>query len=568
MSEHPRDGSAWIAGLLLASLGAVAVVAWQAVDAALTHRAAAEAVLRDYARLAADELVRRTLSEVGYSGSYRLLNVLRRRDPDAALPSRESLAADERTARALTLARYVFALDPATGHLETAAGPPPAEEIEGWLRNALQAPEGRPMAVARARIGGELHRFVYAADDRGTLVGFELEPESLRRWFAAASGGRSLLPPSLAKGGDDDIMVATVTDGDGREVFRAGRPAVGEGDAYAPLLAAETPYGDGYEGIFEGMTARVTLHPSAASRLVIGGLPRSRLPALLGLLVLTFALLGAAIVQSRRARALARLRSDFVSQVSHELRTPLTQIRMFAETLLLDRLPDGGDRERALRVIKRQAEILEDLVDNILHASSRRPPLRPARCDLPTLASDVVESLSPPPVDGGTAGGPGPVELQVEGDRTAVVDRVAVTRILTNLLDNALRHGPEGQPVRVEVRHDGTRVEVAVEDHGPRLSSADREMAFERFERLEREDESTGAGIGLTVVRDLAERHGGGARLESRVGGGVRAVAWVEEGAVRAGGPGGEVEEDDRDVVRSDDRGVDGAIDRRSEIGS
>jgi signal transduction histidine kinase len=81
-----------------------------------------------------------------------------------------------------------------------------------------------------------------------------------------------------------------------------------------------------------GLKLSVALKPDAAGRLVIGGLPRERLPLVVGLLTLTAGLVVVALVQLRREAELSRLRSDFVSGVSHELRTPLAQIRMFTET--------------------------------------------------------------------------------------------------------------------------------------------------------------------------------------------------------------------------------------------
>src|SRR5205823_8566778 len=97
--------------------------------------------------------------------------------------------------------------------------------------------------------------------------------------------------------------------------------------------------------------------------------PRSRLPLLAGLTVLTAALVLIAIVQLRREHELSRLRADFVSGVSHELRTPLAQIRMFSETLLLGRVRSDDERVRSLEIIDQEARRLTHLVENLLHFS-------------------------------------------------------------------------------------------------------------------------------------------------------------------------------------------------------
>src|SRR5215831_16063909 len=95
-------------------------------------------------------------------------------------------------------------------------------------------------------------------------------------------------------------------------------------------------------------------------------LPRARLPLLLLLLLLNAGFVAAGIRQLRRERAVAALRSEFVSRVSHELRTPLTQIRMFAETLLLDRVRSQEERVRSVAIIDREARRLSNLVENVL----------------------------------------------------------------------------------------------------------------------------------------------------------------------------------------------------------
>src|SRR5207247_8832214 len=112
----------------------------------------------------------------------------------------------------------------------------------------------------------------------------------------------------------------------------------------AAALRVEVPFAAPYDGVLHASTARSALDPEAADRLIIGGLPRSRLPALLAVLAATFGLLLLALLQLPRERELQRLRSEFVSSVSHELRTPLTQIRMFTETLILERVRSTDER--------------------------------------------------------------------------------------------------------------------------------------------------------------------------------------------------------------------------------
>ncbi len=539
MRHASRDGSTLIAGLLLISLALVAVLAWQAFDAAASHRAAAEAVLRDYARLAADELVRRAASDVGYRGYYRLLDGLRQVDAETgALPEREALvAADARFERALDLVAYFFRLDPATGRLETAAGPPPAPAVAAWLRGELEIaePSGErpPMTARHAEIEGALHSFVYAVSgEPPRLVGFEVERGALGAWFEHTLARGALLPPSLGDGsGEAGDLTVTVRDAHGREVFRSGAAGAGAGrpgsaadvrDPYA--LAASAPFAGAYEGVLDGMTVQVTLEPAAADRLVIGGLPRSRLPLLLGLLALTAGLLLAAIFQLRRARALDRLRSDFVSRVSHELRTPLTQIRMFAETLLLGRVRSDDESRRCLEIVDQEARRLGHLVENILQFSrGERSDVRlsPEPLPLVPLVRDLVRDFQP------LAGSGVSFALHPADDAVVMIDPDALRQILLNLLDNAVKYGPAAQQVVVGVERSGDTVRLSVDDEGPGIPRHERRRVWRSFERLERDRRSSvaGTGIGLAVVRDLVTLSGGDVRVERGARGGARGGA-------------------------------------------
>jgi signal transduction histidine kinase len=108
----------------------------------------------------------------------------------------------------------------------------------------------------------------------------------------------------------------------------------------------------------------------------------------------------------------------------------------------------------------------------------------------------------------------------------ATVDRGAVQQILVNLLDNAVKYGPQGQTVRIAATlHDGS-ARLTVEDEGPGILPRERELIWERFWRPEGEGDVAvaGTGIGLSVVRELAELHGGGSWVEARQPAGARFV--------------------------------------------
>ena len=105
----------------------------------------------------------------------------------------------------------------------------------------------------------------------------------------------------------------------------------------------------------------------------------------------------------------------------------------------------------------------------------------------------------------------------------AAVDEDAVRQIVLNLLDNAVKYGPAGGVVHVAVTPAGGEVRIAVDDQGPGVPPAERKRIWRRYERLERERERAiaGAGIGLAVVQELVELHGGRAWVESGASGGA-----------------------------------------------
>ncbi|HVG44814.1 MAG TPA: HAMP domain-containing sensor histidine kinase [Longimicrobium sp.] len=268
----------------------------------------------------------------------------------------------------------------------------------------------------------------------------------------------------------------------------------------------------------------MTLRDAAADRLLIGGMPKGRLPFLLALLALAAGLTAVALVQLRRERELARLRADFVSGVSHELRTPLAQIRMFAETLRLGRVRSEAERQRSLDIIDQEARRLSALVDNVLlfsRAERRAVTLDRQPAELASLVHDAVETFAPLAAARRVV----IAERLVEGVG-ASVDRGAFRQMLLNLLDNAEKYGPVGQTVEVGLERAGETARVWVRDAGPGIPPRDRGRIFAPFVRLTRDAESAvaGSGIGLAVVARLAEQHGGRVRVEDADGGGARFV--------------------------------------------
>ena len=532
--------------LLLISLATASVLALQALFSDVYHRTTAEGVLRDYSSLVADEVIRRSSAEIGYYGYYPLVQVVRRQleqSNDLSQIKTTLLATqDAQVKRSSSLAKYYFQMDLPAGSLAFVGQLPASDDVSAWLRQNLPripTQKGLGLQVFNTQIGGHPRTFVgiTTRGPRGTntVGGFEVDLFALTPWFASALGRQPLVPPSLGHGRvTNDYVYVSIRDQSEQERFHLG-------SGPAPQFAATKPFGDFYQGVLAGFTVEAAIDPEVSRQIVIGGLPRSRLPFFLGLLALNAGLIVTAILQLRRETALQKLRDEFVSSVSHELRTPLTQIRMFTETLLLDRIRSDDERRRSLEIIDREACRLTQLVENVLQfsrAERKVDSLSKQPHELAPLIQEIVEDF-----ESVIPGDQTRFECRVTFGLSAEIDPDAFRQIVINLLDNAVKYGRKPQQVIVELKAQDGPALLSVDDEGPGVPASDRERIFEHFHRLERDRQSAiaGTGIGLSVVKDLVERHGGRCWVTAGDRGGAKFVVEFplsksEEGESKAHG--------------------------------
>lgn len=208
------------------------------------------------------------------------------------------------------------------------------------------------------------------------------------------------------------------------------------------------------------------------------------------------------------------LRKKMVADVAHELRTPLTNMRGYLEGLLDGVVPPERD---TFEVLHEQSMRLSRLVDDLLQlakADSARANLQNQEVDYAQLWRGLAELWSPRLRDKGIT-----LKLDLHPDGSRVwADPQKLTRILENLLENALRYAPAGDELGVQVAREGQWVQTALGNAAPQLPPASLPLLFERFYRGEksRSREFGGAGIGLAIVKELVQAHGGhvDARLE------------------------------------------------------
>jgi signal transduction histidine kinase len=243
----------------------------------------------------------------------------------------------------------------------------------------------------------------------------------------------------------------------------------------------------------------------------------TRLSWLILLLGIAAGLAVVGLLQLRREQELSRLRTDFTSSVSHELRTPLAQILLSGETLALERARSDEERAEAASVIVKEARRLIRIVENVLsfarlERGGHAVDPRPAR------VAPLLRAILTPWVP--MAEGRVRIATQFDESAWAMVDAGALTQVVHNLLDNAVKYGPAGQTLRVGLTREPGLVRIAFEDQGPGVAEADRVRIWQPFVRAA--PSGGGTGLGLAVVRDLIVAHGGTVAVESVSTGGAR----------------------------------------------
>ncbi|MBM7416872.1 MULTISPECIES: ATP-binding protein [Nocardiaceae] len=205
-----------------------------------------------------------------------------------------------------------------------------------------------------------------------------------------------------------------------------------------------------------------------------------------------------------RERATADRTRQFVDDAAHDLRTPVAGISAAAETLLRGGVDTEREvRERLLASMIRESRRASRLIDDLLMSARTDDDVELDRSDHDLLAlaradADRARLLAPDST------------VVVTGESVvAPVDAARIARILANLSDNALRHGPPEGVVTVDVRDAGATATIRVSDEGPGIGTRDRERIFDRMVRLDSARTSEGSGLGLTIARTYARAHGG-----------------------------------------------------------
>jgi two-component system OmpR family sensor kinase len=208
---------------------------------------------------------------------------------------------------------------------------------------------------------------------------------------------------------------------------------------------------------------------------------------------------------AERAASEERLR-QFLADASHELRTPLASIRGYAELFRMGATEDAAGTQLAMRRIEDESKRMGVLVEDLLTLArlDEVPEPRRAAVDLAVLARDAV-------ADARATAPERPIGLEAGESAIVSGDEHLLHQVLANLMRNALVHTPAGTAIEVAVLQNENTVTVRVRDHGLGLPTGSEEDIFDRFWRAEggRERGKAGAGLGLSIVREIVVSHGG-----------------------------------------------------------
>jgi signal transduction histidine kinase len=531
-----------LAVLALALLATITLTA-QAWIASRAQRRAAEEAIRDYARFAANNYATVTQRSLRQSALaiFSWLGAKSSRLEADSLYDLSVLQAAELDVKHCECMwdpqpLYFFRYVPSTKELSIEGPHAPSKMETDVLRDSIRGDPKMPLFAAPNVLRGAFYLMAFQDTVQGeqlilltALHGVRGAPDAIYGFSSSVNSfsprtfgmitKMQLLPPSLTKGMSNDSLFSVKVWDHRRLVYESRYTKDTLYAGYSSLWGV---------GIPTSTIVQVSIRPSMASRLLIGGMPETRAPLLLALCVLTCALLLSAYILTRRAQDLAAIRDDFTSSVSHELRTPLAEIMVYAEMLQLGRVTAPDERSHAVSVIVREARHLTHLIDNVLLFSraSREQPTAPPVHPLPLapLVHELVRTFAPLARQQG-------ISIREELDETlaASISAPVLRHALLNLLDNAAKYAPASSVITVSTARHWERVRICVDDQGAGVPVPDRQRIWEPYVRLPREvgTTSTGSGIGLSVVRHLVERYRGRAWVEDAPDGGARFVIEV-----------------------------------------
>ena len=378
-----------------------------------------------------------------------------------------------------------------------------AEEIQSWL-------QARRTLFSVPDPGGTVSHHSLLIGEHGTPLSlvYSETPSGLRHWVAFLIRPeviqRELLLPGLRSGDlAEDFIISIRTDSS-------------EGDRQTELVTSKM---HSTAALFPSLAVSVAGKQTSSFELF--GVQTSLLSVGLGSLVVGIILLGIFIIYRdiRREEEVSKMKSEFISNVSHELKTPIASIRMLADNLRERRIGSEARRMEYYNLISKEGARLSRLIENILAFSrmeEKRKAFRLERHELSPIVSETVRQFKSLVEERAHD-----ISIDAAGALPEVmIDPDAIALAVFNLIDNAVKYSERNTPVSVRLRRSDSFLCIEVEDHGTGISKSDQEKIFDKFYRVHEHEgkKIPGSGIGLTLVREIAQAHNGRVQVQSRLG--------------------------------------------------
>jgi len=221
-------------------------------------------------------------------------------------------------------------------------------------------------------------------------------------------------------------------------------------------------------------------------------------------------------------RRLDKLRKDFIANVSHELRTPISLLQGYSEAIIDDIAATDEEKKEIVKIIYEESLRMKRLVNELLDLArmeAGHTNLQKREVEIPAFIKRVTNKFQGLAKDQ-------EVRLLFDWDKpsfAANIDPDRIEQVLTNLIDNALRHTPKGGFVKVDMEKKQKGVVIYVIDSGSGIPEEDLPFVFERFYKADkaRTRGRSGTGLGLAIAKNIVEAHGGSIRVQSKLGEGT-----------------------------------------------
>ncbi len=490
--------------LVAGSLFMMLILGWQAYHSVHQQRIVAEKVLVEYAQLAADEFARRIMADIGYRGYFRTLNDWRSSLEESKynlVQLKKTLAKrDCKKEKNNNLAKnYFFYVSDNQEFFNSNCGSLEQVDFIQLLIEKFDTKQltEKPFAFIHTQLNQIPITLIVAKIKQG-LYGFAVNRQQLIHKLTISLNKAPILPRVLADGKATNQML-TVNMQD-----HLGNSLVGTPFPYKQSLVATKALKGEYSGIFRDHIIHVAINADSTEQLIIGGLPDNNLTAVISTMVATFMVFIISLLQLKKEQRLNQLRKNFVAEVSHELRTPLTQIRMFSEMLLQGKTRNSQEKNKYLSIIHRESLRLNNLIENVLKYSETQAqrPIQLDSQDLAPIISNIINDFLPIAKEKN-------VILKVDIESCHIpIEIHALKQIILNLLDNAVKYGPEKQTISIQAKKTDHKYRLSITDQGAGIPANRQQQIWQAYYRLPGEHEAAiaGTGIGLYLVKQLAHQ--------------------------------------------------------------